>query len=416
MEIQLRFAGISQLSRILAQVICVIGLIGLCAGPVQAEWMRVTGQAVVYGGDTAAARKAAQEDALRQASQQFGARVSSRDTVEEGLLTESRIQVQSDAYVSRILPVSEEIFDDSLSMTLDVDIYAKKKELCEGMTTNHYRRQIALLGFAFQDQTQASIGGLYQMERDIPTALNAMLINSPRLLVNQASQLQLYPQPVDAPTSETEQRTLTKAVKAARDLGVQFVVSGIIRDISVRSPDAFQHSIVKNFSRWTTLSDLQRTFVVDLFIHDGFSGAIMFEKRYSTMGEWDSDPEQSRPMLAASFRELDYGRKVADVLQKIAADIESNVGCQPFMTRITRVEDSNILFEAGSNSGIRPGDKFQVYRSRQLYDGDRYQGTHLKDMKLALEVALVQPEFASGDLSYDPTRINIQTDDVIVSW
>jgi len=396
---------------------CILAMLLLVSGsPVRAEWIRVTGESVVYGGDIAAARKAAQEDAIRKASMQYGAQVSSHDQVERGLLTESSIQVQSEAYVSRIVPVSEEVFDDSLLMILDVDVHIKKKELCTGITTNDYRRQVALVGFAFQDLAQASIGGLYQMEREIPAALNAMLVNSPRILVNQASHIQLYQELVNAPTSETEQRTLTKVVNAARDLGVQFVVSGVIRDISVRNPNAYQHSIIKNFGRWTTLSDLQRVFVVDLFIHDGFSGAIMFEHRYSAMGEWDSDPEQIRPMLSANFRELDYGQKVATVMQKMAADVESSVGCQPFMTRITRVEDKNILFEAGASAGVRPGDKFQVYRSRQLYDGDRFQGTHLKDMKLAIEVALVQPEFSSGDLSYDPTRINIQTDDVVVSW
>ncbi|WP_157497110.1 flagella assembly protein FlgT [Hahella ganghwensis] len=388
----------------------------LFAAMADAEWVRVTGEAVVRGGDVATARKEAQKDAIRQASLQFGASISSQDTVEQGLLTESTIKVSSDSYARRIVPVSEEIFDDTLQLTLDLDMQARKSELCEGMETNKYRRHVALLGFAMEDQTQADIGGLYNIERELPTALNGMLVNSPRLLVSQASHIQLYHELVNAPTHETEQRTLTKAVDEARKLGVQFVVSGVVRDLSVRSPDAYERSIVKNVSRWLTLSDLERAFVVDLFIHDGFSGAIMFEQRYSTMGEWDADPGQTRSLLSAEFRELEYGKKVANLLHQMASDIESNLSCQPFMTRITRVEGRNVLFEAGANSGIRPGDRFQIYRSRQLYDGTRFQGTHLADMKLALQVGLVQPELASGNLSLDPTRINIQVDDVVVSW
>ncbi|OZG71156.1 hypothetical protein BTA51_22540 [Hahella sp. CCB-MM4] len=384
--------------------------------PASAEWVRVTGESLVRGGDVAAARKAAQQDAISQASLQFGASISSQDTVEQGLLTESTIKVRSHSYASRIVPVSEEIIDGTLRLTLDLDMQAQKSELCAGMQTNQYRRHVALLSFALENQTQASVGGLYDIDRELPTALNGMLLNSPRLLVSQASHIQLYQELVNAPTHETEQRTLTKAVDEARKLGVQFIVSGVVRDVSLRSPDAYNRSIVKNVSRWLTLSDLERVFVVDLFIHDGFSGAIMFEKRYSTIGEWDADPEQNRPLLSAEFRELDYGKKVANVLHSMAADIEANLSCQPFMTRITRVEGRNILFEAGANSGIRPGDRFQIYRSRQLYDGTRFQGTHLADMKLALQVGLVQPEMSSGDLSLDPTRINIQADDVVVSW
>ncbi|MDG9671407.1 flagellar assembly protein FlgT [Hahella sp. CR1] len=389
-------------------------LLTLGAGAAHAEWVRVTGRALIYGGDYQQARKTAQEDALRQAALMFGAEVSSTDQMELGRLTQSSVSVSSRAKAKRVVPVSEEVEDDTLVLTVDADMY--EQPLCDGASVNAYRRKLALLSFSLQDPRQASVGGLYGVERDIPSYLNQLLQSSPRLAVHEASQLHLYDELANAPTHETEQRTLTKAVSASRDLGVQFVVSGVVRNITLRDPEGLKRSVLNNTLRFVGLKDTYRVFDVEMFIHDGFSGAILFQKRYRTGADWEARADEHYGLLSAGFNEMEYGRAVKRALMSMAGDIEENVSCQPFMTRISRVEGRQIMFEAGANAGIRPGDTFQVYRSRQLFDATRFQGTELRDVKLALQVDQVQPEFSIGRLNIDPTRLNIQMDDVLIRW
>ena len=122
------------------------------------------------------------------------------------------------------------------------------------------------------------------------------------------------------------------------------------------------------------------------------------------------------PLNSAAFAATDYGAAVLAEINGMAADVEGQVACQPFITRIRKVEDKTLMIESGATQGVKPGDLLQVYRTRQLFEGTRYQGTELKDVKLALRVNQVQPELAFGDLSVDPTRYNVQTDDLLVVW
>ncbi len=396
----------------LALLLSVLLMLGSISA--QAQIIEVSGTGVIVNGDLAAARKMAREDALHQATLQVGASVSSRDRVELGRVTESTLEVRGKAHLHDLRPMQEIVDGDMLRVTYEADI--RSVEVCRSPSAGVYRKHLGILGFSLQNHSQAAIGGLQGVERGIASQLATNLVASKEVLIHEASNIRLFGELINAPTSATHERTLTKAVDAARELGVQFVVSGIVRDISLRTPDSYANDLITNTLRYWELNDLERNFVVDMFVHDGFSGAILFEQRYAVSGEWIADRYQQLPFMSSAFLDLDYGQKVAQLLGRMAQDIEANVSCQPFMTRIARVEDRTILFESGANSGIRPGDRFQIYRTRQLFSGTRFQGTHLADVKQVLQVSQVQPEFSLGRLNTDPTRLNIQEDDVLVRW
>jgi len=341
-----------------------------------AEWIRVSSEAVIVDDDLDAARKSARSDAYQRANAELKA------DLEDG----------------------------------NTDTLATSTYQCRSATALNYRKRVGFLGFSMQHRPEGAVGRLENMERGLPATLVRLLNQSLSLQPHSASQIRLYQESFNAPTYETEQRILSKAVKASRELGVQFVVSGVIRSVALHNQNAYKNTLIKRSMRYWKLVDLQRDFSVDLFIHDGFSGALLFEQRYHTQALWPLEKNQQVAFMSPAFQQLAYGQKVLAQLRRMAAHIEESVRCQPFMARITHVEDRQILFGSGTNAGIRPGDQFQLYRARQLFRGDTFQGAQLFPVKEVLQVSQVQSEFAMGTLNTDPTRLNIQQGDVLVRW
>lgn len=393
----------------------------------RAEWVRVTGVGEISEGKLPAARAVAKADALQKITSQYtlkdnGWARSAMNRSSNGWLSASSKasmadQSQSanaDSAIRRIRVVNEQVEGGKLMVTFDIDIVSRN--YCGQAAAGGYKKRVGLLGFTLQDRSHASLGGLHDIERGLSATLTEQLVHSGHTLPFSASQIRLYDEVINAPTHETNERLLSHAVAEARELGVQFIVSGVIRTIALRDQDAFASSLVRSSMRLLDMTDLQRDFVVDLFIHDGFSGSLLFENRYQTSGSWAADKTSRVSFMSANFLALDYGRKVQQQLQLMALDIEASTDCQPYMTRITGVEDRVIVFGSGASAGIKPGDKFQLYRARQLYQGSRFQGNHLMPLKQVVQVSQVQPDFSMGLLNTDPTRINIQQDDVLVRW
>lgn len=84
------------------------GFLAMLAPAAGAVILEGVGHAVILNGDLDSARAAAREAALRDLALRYEARVSTRETVENGVLTESRVDVatQARAGMSRSSPSS----------------------------------------------------------------------------------------------------------------------------------------------------------------------------------------------------------------------------------------------------------------------------------------------------------------------
>ena len=80
----------------LAISVVTVLLVFACGGA-QAVVLEGVGHATIYNDDVDSARQEAKKAALRDVSLQYEARISSRDTMENGVVTESRLQVASSA-------------------------------------------------------------------------------------------------------------------------------------------------------------------------------------------------------------------------------------------------------------------------------------------------------------------------------
>jgi len=377
-----------------------------------ADWVQVTGKAPYKEGWYEQAREKAREDALQQAIMQNGSHVKSEQRVVNGVLKHDQISVSSQGRVKKSLVLDEYIWKGILHLSMNVDV--DNVPTCSGSQASTYKKQVVVLGFSVQSPDQTRLGAIHDVNRGLSSVLNQALHERGDLVVFQSSQLSLYDDLVNAPSSYTEQQTLTKAAAFAKQTGVQFVVSGVVRDLGFEDEAAFGTSYWARIKRFQ--ANTKRRFSVDVFVHDGFSGAIIWQKNFALSAKWTTDPDKKIGFGSAEFWQDEYGVAVGRLVSDMAEMVDNQLRCQPFMTRISRIEGKTIHFLSGASSGVRPGDKLALYRTFNFYDADLLKGVELTNVKTALTVSQVHPGFSSGKISVDPGRLNIQIDDLLVAW
>lgn len=401
-----------KLDRRFVRMLIWLGL--LVSSLVRAEWVTIETSSPIYRNDLPAARQAARKDAIDQARLRRGGDLQATDEVVNGRLTRSSLSLKTEMRIGRVVQVDESVVDDWLSMTFRIQLLPQP--ICNQTPASRYRKKVVFTRFALDRPDEADFGGLYDIDEQFPQSMLAWLGPSTFLDALNGTQLTLYQNTRTAPTQETEYRTLSHAIDTARSLGAQFVVGGIVRRMALADASAYSTSPWGRLVRAVGQVDMSREFVVDMYIYDGFSGAMMFQKRYQTIGKWNAGRDDRLPLTSVGFAQTGYGTAVLDTLAEMASDVEVQVACQPFITRIRKVENKMVMIESGATQGLRIGDELKVYRTRQLFEGTRFQGTEIRDVKLALKVNQVQPELAFGELQVDPTRYNIQTDDLLILW
>ncbi|MAM87598.1 MAG: hypothetical protein CME36_09875 [unclassified Hahellaceae] len=379
-------------------------------------WVRAIGEAAVIGGDVQAARAAAQKDALRNAALSYEADITSSETVEAGRLLSSKTTLSTRARATQVVWNDEQLVNDTILMA--VEAFMQPLPLCpaEASQSAHLRRSVAVTGFQIDDLPDAGLGRLDDLQRSFPARIGQFLKSSERLDPVLVTDINVLGDLRNAPATNEHGIGPQQSLGLAEDFGTQFIVSGLIRRMDVESADAYSNSVYTNVRDLLGKTNKQRWFEADLFIHDGFSGALIFQQRYQVQGRYDADAEVALQMDDAAFLKMPYGQAVLSVARQMAADVEANTACQPFMARIAGLDDKRVILKKGSVTGIRPGDRFQVYRSRELYMDGEMLGRELLDLKLVANVSHVQPQFSLATLPADPGRYNVQKGDVLIFW
>lgn len=391
----------------------VTALLVLACGVAQAVMLEGVGHATIYDDDVDTARQQAKKAALRDVSLQYEARISSRDTVENGVVTESHLQVASSARATSVNVVDEYRQGNLLRVTVRADMSASDR--CDAGDASELRKRVAVTGFPMVYPDQARIGRLGDAGEVLPQLLQADLRRSGNLQVFGATTQRLFDDLLNAPTHQAFNNRLSNVIQVARELGVQFVVAGVIRDVGVSDPDAWGNSVIDRLQRGIGAANQNRRFVADLMIYDGFSGAPVYQKRFDTEARWNAGPGSSDGFGSAGFQETQYGKAVGRVMEDMVSAVNSALACQPFITRVTRVDGDKVTLDSGATAGLRPGDELKLYRSASFFDSPGAT-PELVDSRATMTVNNVHPDFSNGRIPVYGGQINIQRDDVAIVW
>ncbi len=421
---QARFAPLELVMKTVFGVL----LVWLAAGLTHAEqmpnwdadpigpWVEASGRSEIHYGDQAAARVRALRDALENASMQVNARVHSSQVLENGSLTVDRLKINSAAQIQDMVVIDEFAQDGIYFVQIRAQV--SESQVCATHIANSFRKSVAVTGFAMEFPGQSTLGHLGAVDRKLASHLVSRLNGLPGITALDANYMMLYQSSHSAPTTLTPNNTLTRAVDAAEHLGVQFVVSGIIRDLAMKNMDA---PYGKKSDRWLSKVGLKkeprdRQFVFDVYVHDGYSGALVFQSRYSAHGIWNAKHHEKTGFATARFWSTQYGEQVYKLVTRAVDDLQQTVQCQPFMANISKVKGNRIYVQSGASSGLRPGDSLSVYRTSEFFDREQNAFKQITDTKIVATVKQVQPHFAIAELPIRVERVNIQQDDLVIAW
>lgn len=385
----------------------------LSAADVRAEWVRASGQAPVEFGDREKALAEARSHALRDAALKLQAQVASEETVENGVLTHSRLTVSSQARAREVRVLSERFDGGYALVTIEADMVAGG--LCAASAAQDLRKRLAIAGFPLAQPAGAELGDLLDAERALPEYLYQQFLSGSRVEPVSITQRQLYDDVRNTPAVMEADNRLHRSLAVAREMNVQFVLGGVIRDLGPVDKQAWGTSVLDGWKRRLGMGDHDRRFAVDVVVHDGFSGSPILERRYETRAEWDADRHARVGFMSPAFQQTAYGKAVRRLLDEAAADISEELSCQPFMTRITRADGYQVYLDSGATAGLRPGQELNIYRRFEFIDspGNTYE---LQPTQTRLRVDQVHPEFARGRLPVQAGQRNIQKGDIAIIW
>lgn len=400
--------------------ICLLLLTSLMlALPLQAAIPRTIeaeGTAIITNGDLITARRTAVNQAAEIATRQAATYVSSSSETRDGTLISDNTRISSSGLLQDIHVIEEQLKGNELTVRIRAQVSATQG--CPGgLEETSYQRNIAFTAFPMTQPLQANAGGLHQIATLLPELLARELKQQPGFNSHAATQLTLHPNLNNAPTQMLDDGTLSNLQRNTEQTNMQYIVSGVIRDISQRSPQgAYEPNILVDlYHRVDTNNERNlRAFIMDVYIHDALSGGLVWQNRYMTAGRWNAG-QQLTGFATDAFWQQDYGQKVRRTMRQTVADINDALRCEPFTARITRTEQNRVWINAGELSGINPGDRLSVYRRYTHYDAMQIAYPEFTNTQRTLTIDSVQPNFASGTLNSGAGEINIQRDDIVKS-
>ena len=395
--------------------LCILTTCLLLPNWVAAKEITAVGSAILVD-DMEVSRDQAIRDALRQASLQMGGSIHSSQMLVDGLVTSDQMSLKTKGQFRHVRILQEKISHGILEVKLRAEFIEEGQ--CATNQGNGYRKAVAVAGFALQTPKQAVLGGLGNIEQHLSSVLANTINGRHRLHAMDSGHMLMFSSVDRAPSSQNNLQRLTNSVELAKELGAQFVISGVIRDLDMINPDA---GVPQVWDRPLDLIGLSRekrmrNFVLDVYVHDGISGALMFQNTYATAGEWEYGDRKQTGFATPIFWKSDYGQHVKDALSKIVDDLNTNLGCQPYMAKIIDTSGDFIRLDTGGSVGMRPGDELTVFRTSTFYNLDQQGLTQLKDTKVKATITQVQPRFAIAKLNKTPQRYAIQREDVVVAW
>ena len=386
-----RTALMACLSRIMAAV-CLLGLV---AGQVHAVWYEATGQAVVVNGNKEAAKRAATQDALKQAMLFAGASVQSVANLANGLLKNEEMTIRSTGEVEQLELVSEIYNGDVVTVSVRADIFPRGKICSAQQDEKHF----ATTHFRIRNRAQLTLG-------NIPNFDKAFTQRLAKALQEQTDNLSLtYVAPH---TAKFDSRYTDQNVRTLSDQSnTQFVIIGVIDDLSVTQKEA------SVFTPWRSNTS-HRAFAMSVQVYDGINGGLLFSSSYDTNEEWAFDRFEDVDEFSSTFWQSRYGQAIDGAINQLIEDIKEATACQPVTGRVISIANNKISISLGRDNGISEKDELYLYQAKEVVDN---RGRKYLQYTLYPGTFVVDSAFGNSSVVVNATTgitANIQENDFVV--
>lgn len=364
-------------------------------GQSYAVWYETQGQSVVLNGNKVQAKHQATEEALRQAMLFAGASVRSVQQLTDGLLNNERMEISAAGEVRQLELISETWQDDAVTVRIRADIFPNQQQCAAAP----FSKTIATSYFPLLERQHAQDGQVQELGRLVTTQLKREFDKSAEYaVINTVEPYIVYWQNRQVRDQATALATQTKS---------QFVLTGVIEDLSVYRPE----SSALAFWRDDTAT---RSFRLKVELIDGINGAPLLEKTYETQSEWEFDRFAQVDASSNQFWQSAYGLALQNQLRQVQSDVDTALACVPATGRVININGGNeFSVSLGRQHGLKAGDTLSVYQIQEVTD---YRGVKFTQYHLYPEEVIVIEAYADNarvKAANDGYLANIQANDFV---
>lgn len=408
--------------------------------PVSNE-ITVEGRAAVNKGMPLLAKKQALQDAIRQASMQSSVNIRSQTLVTQNNVPLDTVSMRTAAAISNTRVIKEWTTDNIYHVVAAVETST------DSSCSPHYRKRIVATGFPLVKQEQVTNYETRDLSGGIPREINNLLVESGDFIGSSAANVNLYPRPELAPELQDQAAYRSsnfgsvaagadleeleghgkayrpsKVMQLAASKGVQFVLSGVVRDLEVESSEYMRGAGPLAFARSLARDVVARRGIgIDVYVYDGLTGALLFQQRYVDTAIGDVWIPATYTVGSERFNATSTGEKIAKIIDRANTDIRQSLSCYPFTTRIIEIKDNKVFIDAGAQENINVGDQLMVYGSPigsddlNLDGGLSFIGKDKQPVGV-LTILNVAPRYAIGALEVPAREMGVKVGDWVKSW
>jgi hypothetical protein len=277
---------------------------------------------------------------------------------------------------------------------------------CADPIINSYRKSIAFASFPRLIPASSSAGALYQVDQLLPRLLGDNLRNRHATLTPIHLSEGLY-----SADHNSEVQAAAQAQALAKKHRTQFIVSGEVQDMSMAFPGTaytpglytrFMNGVHNTLHINTPLDKRDRIFAFHLQLRDGFTGQILFDNHYQTLGKWKAVRPAEIGFGSPRFWKSDYGRQIQQLVTKASDELAATIHCQPYIARVeTRQGQQQVIIRSGANNGLRAGDALELYQLvvQQTTGEYHFFDTRLVRLNTAMLLTEVYPSHSVAQVS-----------------
>lgn len=284
-----------------------------------------------------------------------------------------------------------------------------------------YRRRVALLAFDITNRQEST--DFPHIETEYPQLLQDFIDNE-RFAVTSATHYRLLGN-TDARNGAWVESRRRQIMQLAKELGVQFIVTGAAEDMSVIDPEVNALQLFTNDAARKALTGaakkkltgkVDRHLALTLDIYDGGTGRLIKRQGFADSTAIKSRSLSKRKYLNKAYLKSQYGQMIGEMLKQQGESLLLALDCIPMQMKVLAVNDEGVTFDAGIESLVLPGDKLQLFRRVKFGWGGDSEERYQLERYGALTVSRTNTYSAEGVFDQANMASGVNPGDIVQAW